>query len=67
LLANFFVKAKTKKLVVNLLLILSFNLIILDFIKSKKLLKATTTIFLKNFFVLTNLFIAIATKKNQKN
>jgi len=60
--ANFF--AKVEKLIVNLFLILNFNLIILDFTNDKKLLKITITIFLKNFFVLIDLFIATTTRKN---
>jgi hypothetical protein len=60
--ANFF--AKVEKLIVNLFLILNFNLIILDFTNDKKLLKIITTIFLKNFFVLIDLFIATTTRKN---
>ncbi len=59
--ANFF--AKAKKLVINYFLILSFNLITLDFANNKKLLKTTIIIFLKNFFVLASLLIAITTKR----
>jgi len=61
LLANFF--AKAKKLVVNCFLILSFNLVILDFANNKKLLKIAIAIFQKSFFVLIDLLIAEATKK----
>jgi len=61
LFANFF--AKAKKLVINYFLILSFNLITLDFANNKKLLKTTIIIFLKNFFVLASLLIAITTKR----
>jgi len=61
LLANFF--AKTKKLVVDCLLTLNFNLITLDFANDKKLLKTTMTIFLKSFFVLIDLFIATTTRE----
>jgi len=60
--ASFF--AKVKKIVVDLFLILSFNLITLDFANDKKLLKTTITIFLKNFFVLTNLLIVTTTRRN---
>jgi len=63
--ANFF--AKVKKLVVNLFLILSFNLVALDFVDDKKLLKTTTTIFLKSFFVLIDLSIATTTRESQKS
>ncbi len=59
--ANFF--AKTKKLVVNYLLTLSFNLVTLDFVDDEKSLKTTTTIFLKSFFVLTGLLIATTTRE----
>ncbi len=59
--ANFF--AKAKKLVINYFLILSFNLITLDFANNKKLLKTTIIIFLKNFFVLASLLIAITTRR----
>jgi hypothetical protein len=65
LLANFF--ARTKKLIVNLFLILSFNLIILDFVNNKRLLKTTTIVFLKNFFVLIDLLIVATRKKNQRS
>jgi len=58
---NFF--AKTKKLVVDCFLTLSFNLITLDFANNKKLLKITMTIFLKDFFVLIDLFIATTTRE----
>jgi len=61
LFANFF--ARAKKLVVNCLLILSFNLITLDFANDERLLKTITTIFLKSFFVLTNLLIATTTRE----
>jgi len=61
LFANFF--AKTKKLVVNYLLTLSFNLVTLDFVDDEKSLKTTTTIFLKSFFVLTGLLIATTTRE----
>jgi len=61
LLANLF--ARAKKLVVNCFLILSFNLVTLNFANNKRLLKTTTTIFLKSFFVLTNLFIATTTRE----
>jgi len=61
LFANFF--AKAKKLVINYFLILSFNLITLDFANNKKLLKTTIIIFLKNFFVLASLLIAITTRR----
>jgi len=61
LLANFF--ARAKKLVVNCFLTLSFNLVTLNFASNKRLLKTTTTIFLKSFFVLTNLFIATTTRE----
>jgi len=60
LLANFF--ARAKKFVVDCFLILSFNLVILDFANDETLLK-TTTIFLKSFFVLTSLFIATTTRE----
>jgi len=55
--ASFF--ARVEKLIVNLFLILSFNLVTLDFVNDKKLLKTTITIFLKSFFVLTNLLIVV--------
>jgi len=45
LFASFF--AKVEKFIINIFLILSSNLITLDFANSKKLLKITTTIFLK--------------------
>jgi hypothetical protein len=61
LFVNFF--AKTKKLVVDCFLTLSFNLITLDFANNKKLLKITMTIFLKDFFVLIDLFIATTTRE----
>jgi len=61
LFANFF--ARIKKLVVNYLLILSFNLVTLDFANNKRLLKIITTIFLKSFFVLIDLLIAMMTKE----
>ncbi len=61
MLVNFF--AKAKKLVVNCLLTLSFNLVTLDFANDKRLLKTTTTIFLKSFFVLIDLFIATTTRE----
>jgi len=61
LFANFF--ARIEKLVVDCSLTLSFNLIALDFANDKELLKITATIFLKNFFVLTNLFIATTTRE----
>jgi len=61
LFANFF--ARTRKLVVDYLLILSFNLITLDFANNERLLKTITTIFLKNLFVLTNLLIATTTRE----
>ncbi len=61
LFANFF--AKVEKLIVNYFLILSFNLITLDFANNKKLLKTIATTFLKSFFVLIDLFIAIATRE----
>jgi len=60
--ANFFTKAK--KLVVDLFLILSFNLVALDFVNDKKLLKITTITFLKNFFVLIDLSIVVVTREN---
>ncbi len=60
MLANFF--AKTKKLVVDCLLTLNFNLVTLDFANDEKLLKTTMTIFLKDFFVLIGLFIAMTTR-----
>ncbi len=59
--ANF--SARAKKLVVNCFLTLSFNLVTLDFANNEKLLKTTTTIFLKNFFDLTNLLIATTTRE----
>ncbi len=61
LFANFF--AKVKKFVVDYLLALSFNLVTLDFANNKKLLKITTTIFLKSFFVLIDLSIAATTRE----
>ncbi len=61
LFANFF--ARIKKLVVNYLLILSFNLVTLDFANNKRLLKTITTIFLISFFVLIDLLIAMMTKE----
>jgi hypothetical protein len=61
LLANFF--AKVEKLVIDCLLTLNFNLITLNFANIKRLLKTTIMIFLKSFFVLTNLFIAIITRE----
>jgi len=64
LFANFF--AKIKNLVVDCLLTLSFNLVTLDFANNEKLLKTTTTIFLKSFFVLINLFIATTTREIKK-
>jgi hypothetical protein len=45
LLASFF--AKTKKFVVNIFLILNFNLVTLDFANCERLLKNITTIFFK--------------------
>jgi len=65
LFASFFASL-AKKLVVNLFLILSFNLVALDFANNKKLLETTTTIFLKSFFVLTNLPIATTTRRGQE-
>jgi len=65
LLANFF--ARAKKLVINIFLILSFNLVTLDFVNCKKLLKTIAIIFLKNFLILINLLIAITTRRNQKS
>ncbi len=59
--ANFF--AKIKKLVVDYFLILSFNLVTLDFANNKRLLKTITIIFLKSFFVLIDLLIAMMTKE----
>jgi len=64
LFANFF--AKAKKLVVDYLLTLSFNLVTLDFVNDEKLLKTTTTIFLKSFFVLTSLLIATTTREIER-
>jgi len=61
LLTNFF--ARTKKLVVNYILTLSFNLVTLDFANDERLSKTTTTIFLKSFFVPTSLLIATTTKR----
>jgi len=61
LFANFF--AKVEKLVIDYLLTLNFNLITLNFANNKRLLKTTIMIFLKSFFVLTNLFIAIITRE----
>jgi len=55
--------AKAKKLVIDHFLILSFNSITLDFANNKKLLKTTIIIFLKNFFVLASLLIAITTRR----
>jgi len=62
LLANFF--AKAKKLVVNIFLISSFNLVALDFANYKRLLKIITTIFLKSFLILIDLLIAITTRES---
>ena len=59
--ANFF--ARIEKLVVDCFLTLGFNLMALGFANNKKLLKTTTTIFLKNFFDLTNLLIATTTRE----
>jgi len=64
LFANFF--AKIEKFVVNYFLTLNFNLVILDFANNEKLLKITTTIFLKSLFILTNLFIARTTREIRK-
>jgi len=64
LLANFF--AKIKKLVVDCFLTLSFNLVTLDFVDDEKSLKITMTIFLKNFFVLIDLFIVTTTREIRK-
>ena len=64
LFANFF--ARVKKLVVDCFLTLSFNLMTLDFANDEKSLKATTTIFLKSFFVLIGLLIATTTRKVKK-
>jgi hypothetical protein len=61
LFANFF--ARVKKLVVDYLLTLSFNLVTLDFANNKKLLKTTTTIFLKSFFILIDLSIVATTRE----
>jgi hypothetical protein len=60
LFANFF--ARIEKLVVDCFLTLSFNLVALDFANDEKLLKTTTTIFLKSFFVLASLPIATTTR-----
>jgi len=66
LFANFFIKIE--KLVVNCFLTLSFNLITLNFVNNKKLLKTTTTVFLKSFFVLIDrLVYSDDNKENQKN
>ena len=62
LFASFF--ARAKKLVVNVFLILSFNLVTLDFANCEKLLKMTTTIFLKSFLILIDLLIATTTREN---
>ncbi len=62
MLANFF--AKAKKLVANIFLILSFNLVALDFANNKRLLKIITTIFLKSFLILIDLLIAITTRES---
>ncbi len=62
LLASFF--AKTMKFVVNIFLILNFNLVTLDFANCERLLKTITIIFLKNFLILIDLSIAITTRKN---
>jgi hypothetical protein len=64
LLANFF--ARAKELVVDCLLILSFNLVTLGFANDEELLKTTTTTFLKSFFVLTGLLIVATTRKVKK-
>jgi len=61
LLANFF--AKIKKLVVNIFLILNFNLITLDFANCKRLLKTIIVIFLKSFLILIDLLIATTTTR----
>ncbi len=62
LLASFF--AKTQKIIINIFLILSFNLVTLDFVNSKKLLKIIIAIFLKSFLILIDLFIVMITKKS---
>jgi len=65
LLASFF--ARAKKLVVDIFLILSFNLVTLDIANCEKLLKTTMTIFLKNFLILIDLLIATTTRRNQES
>ncbi len=62
LFASFF--TKIKKLVVDIFLILSFNLVTLDFANSKKLLKIITIIFLKTFLILIDLLIVTTTREN---
>jgi len=52
-----------KQIFINCFLILSFNLVVLDFANNKKLLKTIITIFLKSFFVLIDLLIATTTKR----
>ena len=59
--------AKAKKLVVDVFLNLSFNLVTLDFANCERLLKTTTTIFLKSFLFLIDLLIATTTRRNQEN
>ncbi len=54
---------RAEKLVINYLLILSFNLVILGFANDKRLLKIMTTIFLKSFFILAGLPIATTTRR----
>ncbi len=67
MLADFFVEVEAEKLVVDLFLILSFNLVALDFVEGGRLLKAAAAIFLKSFFVLADLSIAVATERDQKS
>jgi len=65
LLASFF--ARVENFVVNVFLILSFNLITLGFANDKRLLKATTIIFLKSFLILVDLLIVTTTRENQED
>jgi len=65
LFASFF--ARVEKFIVDIFLILSFNLEILDFANCEKLLKIITTIFLKNFLILIDWLIATTTRENQES
>jgi len=65
LFASFF--ARVEKFIVDIFLILSFNLVILYFANCEKLLKIITTIFLKNFLILIDWLIATTTRENQES